>query len=143
MITEAEVRLTLKDFPLYRAEHDVRVILRRADQILQCDTVLITYRTKPGCPWGATQGSETTHFDLQVEGDTCYLVEIGLNSELRGVGLGEELYTIAESIARQAGCNRIVMHASGTTITGNTRKEYAMERGYREIPGSVEVEKIL
>ena len=101
------------------------------------DSITASYRAEPGNHRGKT------HLSLQFQEDTCFIVGIGLEPRYRGAGLGEELYGIAEQIAQQCGCRRIVMHPSGEAITGKTRKEYTMKLGYVGIPGSFEVEKIL
>lgn len=133
MISEDAVRRCLVRFPLYHGGH--MVIVSQAGIVP--DAVTISYRTKNGSHFG------TTHLSIQVEGCTCYIVGIGLDPQYRGVGLGEELYQIAENIAVRSGCTRVVTHGSGKTAKGDTRKNYLKRRGYTDIDGSVEVEKIL
>ena len=135
MITEVEVRDTLKRFPLYHTGHTV--LVGPSPTKLVPGAVFVSYRTTKGDHHGKT------HLSLQFEGSTCYLVGIGLEPMYRGVGLGKELYGIAEKIARQVGSMKVVMTPSGKTSTGETRKDYVKKLGYREIPNSIEVEKIL
>ncbi len=131
--TETDVRGALKRFPFYHAGHNVTI----AKTELVPDAITVSYRTAKG------NHHNTTHLSLQVQGDICYIVGIGLEPLYRGTGLGEEFYGIAENIARQAGCKRVVMTPSGHTVTGEDRREYVKRKlGYTEI-NDVEVEKVL
>ena len=132
--TEADVRDVLKRFPLYHPGH--KVIISSTELIP--GAIIVSYRTNN------RSHNETTHLSLQFQGDTCYIVGIGLDPCYRGAGLGEELYRISENIARQAGSSRVVMTPSGKTATEETRLNYVKRKfGYTEISGSFEVEKIL
>ena len=86
---------------------------------------VIFYRTSP-----RFDHIHSTHFDLNVVGDECFLVSIGLNEELRGKGLGSALYTLIEDAARDGGCVRLRQTPSGWTPLGEPRMAYILRRGY-------------
>jgi len=133
---EGVMRGILKRFPLYHAGHTITI---STNEDLAPGAVNLGYKTTEGNPDG------TTHFTLQFkeDEDTCYIAWIEIEDLYKGTGLGAELYSIAEEMARQCACRRIVMHPSGRTFTGESRRDYVLRRGYRTIEGSVEVEKIL
>jgi GNAT superfamily N-acetyltransferase len=82
-------------------------------------------------------------FDLNIDGDTCYLLHINLSKSLRGNGNGKELYESIEEFSRVEGLRRVVMFPSGTTFCGDSRRNYVHRIGYRDITPNGEVEKIL
>ena len=132
--TREMVREVVSGFSLYNPDHGVNVYI---SDTFSPGSRMIQYRTKKqNIPWW------TTHFELQVDNDSCYLLEIEVEEGQRGKGIGKELYGIVENVARKCGCRRVVMTASGNTVTGKTRKEYAEGLGYREIK-DLEVEKII
>jgi len=123
----------LRKFPLFNESHFVQVS-RDEDDVL-----FIGYRTNERSPFGKT------HFDLQTDGEICYLVDVELEKSERGKGLGKKLYEVTEEIARNIGCSKMRQYPSGTTFNGKTRKDYVQRKlGYKEIPHfSHDVEKVL
>lgn len=71
-----------------------------------------------------------THFDLNLIGDVCYLLSIQLAPEQRGKGHGWALYQAIEQAARELGCSRVEMTASGWTVRCETRAKWLERRGY-------------
>ena len=126
-----KVRNILSEFPLHRPEHQVNV------RITGGDIILLNYRTtKQNIPFGST------HFDIQIYSNTCFLLEIELEEKERGKDLGKKLYKTVEEIARSLDCKRVVMCPSGKTITGKSRRDYVKDLGYHDL-NLIEVEKIL
>jgi len=90
--------------------------------------IWIGYRKK-----GLTKLFNSTHFDVNIIGNTFYLLSIELETKDRGKGHGKSLYKILEDIAKQTGCSKIEMTASGWTKSGVPRAEYMMSLGYEVI----------
>ncbi|MEK6873300.1 MAG: hypothetical protein AABW91_00480 [Nanoarchaeota archaeon] len=87
---------------------------------------------------------ETTHFDLNVEWNICYLLDIELEPTLMGKGDGWKLYESVHQFARNFGSRVVRQTPSGFTPPDykRTRRQYLLDRGY--IPFSdVEVELVL
>ncbi|MFQ5531450.1 MAG: GNAT family N-acetyltransferase [Candidatus Nanoarchaeia archaeon] len=84
----------------------------------------------------------TTHFDIQIKGDICYIMYVELEEQHRGQRHGETLYHIMEDIGRELGCKRIITTPLGNTITGESRIRYLLRRGYGK-RGQFEVQKEL
>jgi len=80
----------------------------------------------------------TTHFDIQLIDDICYILDIELDKRERGHGVGWSLYEAIHSFAKDFGC-RVRQTPSGWTPEGKTRREYLLERGYAPF-GEKEVE---
>jgi|SRR3989344_3746457 len=87
---------------------------------------------------------DTTHFDINVEWDICYLLDIELEEPLVGKGDGWKLYETVHQFAREFGSRVVRQTPSGFTPPDykRTRRQYLLDRGY--IPfGDVEVEFVL
>src|SRR3989344_9146337 len=98
------VKKHLRVFPKFEEEHQVNVV-----QITD-RKFWVGYRTKEAnLPIG------TTHFDLNLIGNICYVLWIELSEQERGKGLGRQLYGIIESIAKDVGCDRVRLTPSGET----------------------------
>lgn len=65
-------------------------------------------------------------FDLNLIGDTCYLLWIEIAEQFRGKGFGTVLYRIIEDAARELGYAKVQQ-----TPSGKGRMEYLLRRGYR------------
>lgn len=113
-MTEADVRRLLSKHPLYDPKHRVHVRDRRY------------------VGWGCgNRPDRSSGFSLQVDGDVCYLLTIGIVSSRRGQGLGLLLYRIIEEIALEFGCTRIQQMPSGWTPSGETRGSWLVRKlGY-------------
>jgi len=121
----------LEQFPLYKQEHEVRA------HTFNDGVIWLGYKTEQGIP------RQTTHFDLNITDSICYLLDIELEREQRGKNNGKSLYKIIENFAREAGCKAVRQTPSDWTKAGKTREEYLLNLGYKKIPDSIEVEKIL
>ena len=93
--------------------------------------------------FGFRPSERINYFDLNITGDTCFLLDIRIEGKLRGFSYGRQLYECVEEFARGEGCTRVVMFPSGTTHSGDTRRDYAHRLGYVDIEPDGEVEKIL
>ena len=121
-----------RHFPLYSQTNQIL-----AAPINNTNTTWIGYFT------GNTPiQEEATHLDLNIEGNICFLLSIGLDQEERGKGHGRALYKAVEEFATIIGCSSVQMTASGQTKTGETRKEYMLRLGYTPL-GDIEVKKKL
>ena len=115
----------LKQFPLFEERHR---LLTHKDN----DSLLIMYRTaETPLPDG------TTHFDLELAGDTCHLIYLERDKSLRGKGYGRLLYGIVEHFCRAYGCRSIRLTPSDVE-----RHEYWFCLGFRETDEG-ELEKVL
>ncbi len=124
------MRKHLRSFPLFDESHLVRIAE------LNNKGLWAGYRTtNNNAPTGAT------HFDLNIIGETCYILWIELLKIERGQNYGRTLYRIIEDFAREIGCDRVRLTPSGWCPTGKTRREYMLALGYRE--AGTEFEKIL
>ncbi|MEK6847168.1 MAG: GNAT family N-acetyltransferase [Nanoarchaeota archaeon] len=121
-----------KRFELFDERHTVRA--RRLDD----DESYIGYRTTDA---NIPQGS--THFDLNLIGNICYLLHIELGKEARGNGYGKQMYDSVEDFAKAVGCDRVRMMPFGRTATGESRRSYLHRKGYRDVTHEGEVEKLL
>lgn len=121
-----------RGFPLYNSDHTVQALPLPTD-----GGMWIGYRTNPrNIPQG------TTHLDINLKGDTCFLVHIELDPSKRGQGFGRDLYRTVEDFAKLAGSRVVRMTPSGWTPSGKTRKDYLLGLGYVPL-GKFEVEKEL
>jgi len=119
------------DFPLFEESHTVDA------RDLGEEKFWVGYRTTKG-----RAPRDSTHFDINVERDICYLLWIELVREERGKNHGRALYGAVENIARDLGCDRVRQTPSGWTPDGKTRKDYLKNLGYVGVKGSEEVEKV-
>ena len=119
-------RQCLRDnFPLYQEAHKVD------SSLINSINLWIGYRTIVGNPFEIL---ETTHFDVNVMGDICFLVAISLENQFRGKGLGWKLYESVHDIAKRIGCERVRTFPSGGFFEGRrmieSREDYLLKRGY-------------
>ncbi len=120
--------MTLKDialkhmlgWPLYNDKHEISTRDISGG-------VWLGYRTSPN-----HQPRDTTHFDVNILKGVFYVLEIRVEPQHRGKGHGDALYKVLEAIAKDAGCHKVQMTASGWTHTGEARKDYLLRRGYEE-----------
>ena len=111
----------LSRFPLFNDRHTVNVSP-------SSDGVCMNYRTtSDDIPVGST------HFDLEIIGDACYILWIELHERHRGLGHGRKLYGIIEDIARKSGCKRVIQTPSGSTPNGKSRRDYVLGLGYKRL----------
>ena len=80
----------------------------------------------------------TTHFAIQVEGDTAYLLSIGREERFKGKGLGKSLYLIVEELCKERCINKIQL-----TFSGQDKDYYWESLGFNKIKGFNQMEKIL
>ncbi|MBT3866247.1 GNAT family N-acetyltransferase [Candidatus Woesearchaeota archaeon] len=121
-----------RKFPHYEPNHVVK-----AAQLSKEGEFWIGYKTNLD-PFA----EESTHLDINLCGDTCFLVSIGLERDKRGQGFGRNLYSAVEEFAKLAGSKSVRMTASGWTPSGKTRQDYMVGLGYTAI-GNMEVQKVL
>lgn len=81
---------------------------------------------------------DATRIALNIYGKECYLLSISLERELRGKGLGKQLYKMCELIACALGCTYMEQTPSGHTYDGDgnkieTRADYIEKLGYNVI----------
>lgn len=121
------VRKCLRSFSKFEERHSVKAV--------QIDDrkVWVGYRTTE-----ANIPSGTTHFDLNLIDNICYILWIELSEQERGGGFGRQLYSVIEDIARDVGCDRVRLAPSGKTTSGKTRLEYMQALGYRVVGDEVE-----
>ncbi len=53
-----------------------------------------------------------TWFDLIVENEVCDLASINLSKELRGYGVGRDIYQTIENFSREIGLKEVIVYAS-------------------------------
>lgn len=82
-------------------------------------------------------------FDLNIKGDVFYILWLCLPENMRGKGIGADLYRRFEAMASELGCLQIRQTPSGWTKTGETRESYLRRRGWMKQDGSDEVYKLL
>lgn len=124
-LSKQAVLEVLAAHPAFRLEHELRV------KVLE-PSIYVTWHARD---YGRTP-SQGSHLDLQLIGETCYVLGVGLAPEYRGLGQGAQLYLAAEAIAKRAGCRRICMTPSGWTVRGETRADYVVRKlGYRLVDG--------
>lgn len=120
-------------FPLFDEGHKVQV-----SKSGRC----IGYRTTAET-LGRMHG--TTHFDIELIEDICYILWIELEKDKRGREYGWRLYETIHHFARDLKLARVRQTPSGWTYGGKrrkTRRDYLLRRGY--IPcGELEVELVL
>lgn len=124
-------------FPLFEETHKVNV------SPLNSGNICIGYRTSAET-LGRLHG--TTHFDIELIRDTCYILWIELEKDKRGRGDGWKLYKTIHQFARDLKFAKARQTPSGWVIYDRkrreTRREYLLRRGY--VPcGELEVEFIL
>jgi GNAT superfamily N-acetyltransferase len=121
-------------FPLFDEKHKVQV-----SKSGSC----IGYRTTAET-LGSIDG--TTHFDIQIIGNICYILWLELERDKRGTGDGWKLYETVHQFARDARMKSVRQTPSGGFIHGGkmieTRREYLLKRGYAPF-GELEVELAL
>ena len=81
----------------------------------------------------------TTHFDIQLIDDICYILYIELEKSKRGRGERWSLYKAIHSFAGEFGSRYVKQTPSSWTGKSKTRREYLLKRGYFPF-GKVEVE---
>ena len=118
-------------FPLFEEAHKVQV-----SESGRC----IGYRTAAE-NLGSMDG--TTHFDIQLIGDICYILWVELEKDKRGRGYGWKLYETIHHFARDLKLAKVRQTPSGGFIIDGkikeTRRDYLLKRGY--VPcGELEVE---
>ena len=122
-----------RKFPLYEEKHEVRASEIRPGKIYvgyETEKILISSHY------------ETTHLDLNLVDNTCFLLSIAITQEKRGKGYGRALYATVEEFALLFGSEIIQMTPSGWTKTGKTRFDYMLGLGYEPV-GDIEVKKRL
>jgi GNAT superfamily N-acetyltransferase len=70
------------------------------------------------------------HFSVNIINDVFYLLQIELEQEKRGKGLGAMLYQCLELAAKDLHCDRLEMTGSGWTNSGESRCSYLARHGY-------------
>jgi GNAT superfamily N-acetyltransferase len=124
---EAQVRLILQASPLYVA----------ADKVLCYPEEVRAYQTpfnRYNIQWGELPRCHelSNHFDIEIDPveSTGYLLSIAIREELRGQGLGWQLYQLVEQVIRLFGCRKYEMTPSGTTVRGESRETWLARRGF-------------
>ena len=121
------VRKHLRSLPIFEEGHSVNVVE------ISDGKFYIGYRTTSD-----KIPRETTHFNLNLIDNICYVLWIELCEQEKGRGFGRQLYGIIEAFARDAGCDRVRLTPSGETPSGKTRLEYMRALGYQELGDEVE-----
>jgi len=98
-----------------------------AERIYEYNAAVTGYRDFE--PFGATRLSEAGSIEAGVSGFTwggcCYVAYLWVAPELRGNGVGSELLSIAEQLARSKGCRLMVLSSHSFQAPGfYTRKGY-------------------
>lgn len=132
-IEELMKRNLRERFELFDESHRVNV------HVVNSRNVCIGYRTTAE---KAFQLRGTTHFDIQIIEDICYILHIELEKEKRGRGIGWSLYELIHNFAKDMKVRSVRQTPSGWTHKRKTRGEYLLERGYRPF-GRIEVELAL
>ena len=120
---EQLMRKSLKDnFRLFEEQHEVNVYPHEGK-------ISVNYRTSE------KTGMEvfvTTHLDLQLIDDICYLIDIYLEKSLRGKGFGWEMYESVHNFSRAFGSKIVRQTPSGHSMhdATRTRRKYLLDRGY-------------
>ncbi|VVB77545.1 Uncharacterised protein [uncultured archaeon] len=122
-----------ESFSLFRDDNKVHVHL--SDYNHFC----IGYRTN-GERLSELKG--TTHFDIELIDDICYILYIELVEEERGMGIGWSLYETIHKFAKDYGAKKVRQTPSGWTPQGKTRRDYLLSRKYAPM-GENELELIL
>ena len=126
-------RQSLKNnFPLFREEHKIDEYPLNEGRDLW-----IGYRTK----WNSGLDIiNSTHFDLNVQDGTFYLVGINLDREERGKGLGWKLYQTSFNIAQRIGFSFVRQTPSGGFFRNGkmveSRRDYLLKKGCVPAPGT-------
>jgi GNAT superfamily N-acetyltransferase len=123
---EQVVRRELSTWAMYRPRDEV-----------------IVHPIRSGLWFIGYQPARATSWHANIEGEIFYLLGIRLSLDLRGEGLGSQLYEAIERIATATGCRRIQQTPSGWTHTDETRMNYLMRRGWLEHSNGIEVYKDL
>jgi GNAT superfamily N-acetyltransferase len=123
------IKEKLRRLPIFDETHKIGV--KRIDE----EKLWVGYRTTEGNPRG------TTRFDLNIIGDTCYILWIELDKEYRGENFGKSLFKIIEDFAKDYGCDKVRLTPSGQTISEKSRLEYMNSLGYHKV--GIEMEKNL
>ena len=121
----------LEGWDLYKDSHKISV------KEISEGKIWIGYSDNVKMPAIAGASWETTHFHVNIIDGVLYVLSIGVSEENRGKGHGDKLYQILEHIAKDAGCKKVQMTASGRTKTGESRKDYLLRRGYKELGNEV------
>lgn len=83
------------------------------------------------------RGRESTHFDLNLWDQTCFINFITIDETLRGIGLGWQLYEAIHLFAKRQGCKQILETPSGGVYVNGkmveTRKDYMTKKGYEPV----------
>ena len=109
-----------RGFRLYDEKHDVHAHVSNG-------SATVTYRTRRGIP------TQTTRFDIEFIGDTCFVNNLSIEPEKQGQGHGRNLYSAVEEIAREKGFKRVEETASGKMSDGRTKTEYLESLGYTRV----------
>ena len=74
-----------------------------------------------------------THFDLELQGESCHILEIGLEKLRRNKENTGRLYSTCEAIARSLGCEEITRVPCGHFPDGERIENYLEKIGYEEL----------
>ena len=119
----------LSQHPIYNEGHHLHCLERDGN-------VYIGYQT------GTSNWDRGNYFDVQITGDTFYLLHIELEEANRGKNHGLLLYQILEQLAKDLGCKRLEMTPSGTTIHGELRQDYLTRKLQYRKDGNVAVKEL-
>ncbi len=122
-------RRCLKNYPSYSKEQEVKVAVEK-------DFVYIGYVTRYDKKFTNSPARDSTFFDLNIKGDTCYILDFFIEEKKRRNGCGRKLYGCVEEIAKEFRCR--VMN---TTPSGEGR-EFWLRMGFEYI-GKMAAEKAL
>ena len=114
-----------RGFRLYKEEQDVYAHENNGSTTL-------TYRTRRGVP------NQTTRFDLEFTGDTCFINSLSIEPDEQEKGHGRHLYSVVEEIAKEEGIKRVEETASGKMKDGRTKTEYLESLGYIRVRRAIE-----
>jgi len=111
----------INNFKLYDECHKINVP-KNTSKLL-----LVNYRTRD---LNAQLLRDTTHFDLQLGDNICYILWIEVKKSKRGNGYGWELYDTVHKFARDLGSKVVRLTPSGWTWSGESRRDYLLRKGY-------------
>lgn len=109
----------LQELPFYEDSHEVYAVI-------DDNGTSIAYRTVE-C---VQLDPKSTRFDIQIQGDTCYLNWINVRPEERRRGYGKSMFQVIKSFCVDYDCRKIVLNPSG-----EGKEEYWEKLGFSKING--------
>jgi len=126
------LRESLRNFPLYRDDHWVQVVIK--------DSVYVSYAPTSS----RREKFFRTMFDLEVKGEVCYVNGFNVEECRRRQGNGGLLSELIEDFcANEFGCRKFITTPSGQSAEkGPDGRCFWEKQGFRYVDG-VSVEKVI